>query len=145
MNENFSNELSELHERVAELEELADERSRTISTLTENAEKYRSLLESTEDAIYMVDRDCKYLFMNGRHIKRLEISEDPYLNKAYSEFHSNDETKWFVEHVEKDFKTGASVQYEHKSLRDGRYFLLTLSPLEDEDGKLKQLLLFPKI
>ena len=35
-------------------------------------EKYRSLIESTDDSIYMVDKDCRYQFVNGRVLKRLK-------------------------------------------------------------------------
>ena len=31
---------------------------------------YRSLVESTEDSVYLVDRDCKYLFINEKHLSR---------------------------------------------------------------------------
>jgi diguanylate cyclase (GGDEF)-like protein/PAS domain S-box-containing protein len=104
--------------------------------LKKSEEKYRSLVESTEDSIYSVDKDYRYLFMNKNHIARMGFSEDEYLNRTYGEFHSPDETKWFVANVDKVFASGKSVKHEHKSRRDDSYFLQTLSPVKDADGKI---------
>jgi len=111
-------------------------RKLTENMLCESEEKYRSLVESTEDFIYLVDRDYKYLFMNKKHLSRLGLLDDEYLGQAYSTFHSPDETKWFIEKANKVFTTGKSIQHEHKSLRDGRYFFLTLSPVKKLDGTI---------
>ena len=46
-------------------------------------EKYRSLIESTDDSIYMIDRDCRYQFVNGRVLKRLKVMEKKIIGKAY--------------------------------------------------------------
>jgi PAS domain S-box-containing protein len=102
----------------------------------QSEEKYRALVESTEDSIYLVDKNYKYLFMNKNHITRMGLLENEYKGHAYGEFHSPEETKWFVENVDTVFATGESVKHEHKSGRDGRYFLQTLSPVKDPDGKI---------
>ena len=106
-----------------------------VEALKDSEFGYRSLVESTEDSIYLIDRDCKYLFINKKHLLRLGISESEYPGKSYSDFHSPDETGWFVETVSKVFDSGKSVQEEHQSRRDGRYFLLTLSPTKADDGR----------
>jgi diguanylate cyclase (GGDEF)-like protein/PAS domain S-box-containing protein len=102
----------------------------------ESEEKYRSLVDSTDDSIYVVDRNCRYLFINRNHITRMGFSENEYQGHAYGEFHSPEETKWFVTIIDKVFATGKSFKEEHKSLRDGRYFFQTLSPLKDAEGEI---------
>jgi PAS domain S-box-containing protein len=97
-------------------------------------EKYRSLVESTEDSIYVVDRNYKYLFMNDKHLSRTGLSADQYLGRTYSEFHPPEKTKEFTEKVDKVFKTGNSIHDEHMSHRDSRYFLRILSPIKPDDG-----------
>ncbi len=52
----------------------------------------------------------------------------------YNEFHSQKETKEFIEKMNMVCKTGESIQYEHRSDRDGRYFLRTVSPVNNSDG-----------
>lgn len=111
------------------------ERKRIVTDLKISEQKYRSLVESTEDSIYLVDRNFKYLFVNKIHLSRIGLSEDQYIGRSYSDFHSHDETEWFENSVGKVFETDQSVRHEHKSGRDGRYFLLSLSPVKDDDGK----------
>lgn len=109
------------------------ERRQAERALGDSEKKYRSLVESTEASIYLIDRDCKYLFMNRKHLSRLGISEAWYAGRAYGEVHSPAEAAWFAERVRKVFETNRSYQYE-KSDGDGRHFLLTLSPVREPDG-----------
>jgi diguanylate cyclase (GGDEF)-like protein/PAS domain S-box-containing protein len=92
---------------------------------------YRSVVESTSDSIYMVDKECQYLFMNNHHLSRLGLPAKQIIGKRYSEFHSPEQDKVFAEAVNKVFATGKSVQHEHRSQRDNRYFLRTFSPVKD--------------
>jgi diguanylate cyclase (GGDEF)-like protein len=110
----------------------------------ESEEKYRSLVESTEDSIYVVDRNYKYVFINRNHTTRMGFSENEYEGHAYGKFHSPEETKCFVENVDKVFATGKSVKHEHKSHRDGRYFLQTLSPVKASDGGIRAVTIVSK-
>ena len=92
---------------------------------------YRSVVESTTDSIYMVDKECRYLFMNNQHLSRLGLPAEQIVGKRYSEFHSPEQDKVFAEEVNRVFSTGKSIQHEHRSERDKRYFLRTLSPVKD--------------
>jgi PAS domain S-box-containing protein len=104
-------------------------------TLLKSEEKYRSLVESTEDSIYVVDKDCRYLFINSNQLSRLGLSGEGYPGGAYSEFHSSEDTENFYKNVARVFQTGEFVRYEHTSTRDGEHFLRTLSPVKGPDGK----------
>lgn len=130
------NELVELRQRIIELKKQETDHKRVEEVLGESDEKYRSLVESTEDSIYLVDRNYKYLFMNKKHLSRMGFSGDEYLGQEFGKFRSPDETKWFVEKANEVFNTGESIQHEHKSLRDGKYFLRTLSPVKKSDGTI---------
>jgi diguanylate cyclase (GGDEF)-like protein/PAS domain S-box-containing protein len=110
--------------------------NRTENAMRESEEKYRSLVESTEDSIYVVDRNYKYVFMNKKHLSRMGFSGDEYIGSAYSEFHLPYETNWFIEKANSVFSTGESVQHEYKSLKDSKYFILTLSPVKKSDGTI---------
>jgi len=123
---------------VGAIESIRDisERKRAEEALRKSEEKYCSLVESTEDSVYLVDRDCRYLFMNEKHLSRIGLPVDKIIGKTYGELHSEDETEEFAEIVERVFETGKSVQHEHRSRRDNRYFLRTLSPVKDSEGGL---------
>ena len=58
---------------------LLQEEKRRTDELRKNEEKYRSLVESTEDSVYLVDKSCKYLFMNEKHLSRLGLVEGVFM------------------------------------------------------------------
>ncbi|MDO8281493.1 MAG: GGDEF domain-containing protein [Thermodesulfovibrionia bacterium] len=122
-------DLLKLRRKVAMLEAQIEEKS-----LSE--ERYRSLVESTEDSIYLVDRDYRYLFVNKKHLSRLGLIKNNFHGRTFDEFHSEEDTRDFTEKVDKVFKTGHSIQYEHKSSMDDKYFLLTLSPVRGKSKKI---------
>ncbi len=117
-----------------ELEQRVNELEKQVGRLKET-EKYRSVVESTEDSIYLVDRDCTYLFVNKRHLSRLGVSQD-IIGKSYGEFHSEDDTGEFAMGVEEVVITSEPLQQEHISHKDGKHFLRTLSPVRGPDGKI---------
>ena len=113
-------------------ESLLQEEKRRTEELRKNEEKYRSLVESTEDSVYLVDQDSKYLFMNKKHLLRLGLARGQFLRHAYGDFHSAGATKEFTENVKYVFNTSASVQQEYRENGEGCY-LKTLSPVKDPE------------
>lgn len=91
---------------------------------------YRSVLESTSESIYLVDRNCRYLFVNEHYRERLGLNTSQIIGRHYGDFHSSEETRVFADTVETVFTTGQSVLLEHKSQRDERYFIRTFSPVK---------------
>jgi diguanylate cyclase (GGDEF)-like protein/PAS domain S-box-containing protein len=133
-----------LSERTAELEREIAERKRVEEALRKSEERYRSLVESTDDSIYVVDREYKYVFINKKHLTRLDFQGDRYVGKKYSDFHLPEESNLFIEKADTVFKSGKSVHHEYQSPRDGRYFLLTLSPAQIIDGTITAITVISK-
>jgi PAS domain S-box-containing protein len=127
--------ISELSYSNIRINQALKEQNNLFNSLRESEEKYRSLVESTQDSIYVVNRNCTYLFMNKRHLSRLEVPEDNATGKTYREFHSASDTQEFKKKVEEVFASDAPLQHEHESHRDGKYFLRTLSPVIGPDGR----------
>lgn len=113
--------------------EIAD-RTQAEEALRASEEKYRSLA-TTADSMYIVDKECKYLFMNEKHLSRFAMPLDEIVGKPYGRFHTRKATKDFTEKVNRVYTTGESIQDEYKSKRDNQYFLRTFSPVKDRAGK----------
>jgi diguanylate cyclase (GGDEF)-like protein/PAS domain S-box-containing protein len=120
------------------------ERKKQDELLQEREGRYRSLVESTEDSIYLVDRNCKYLFMNRKHLSRMGLSNEQYTELSYADLHRPEDTKWFTENINDIVLTGKSKQHEYKSRRDGKYFLQTLSPVKDKDNNVTAVTIISK-
>ncbi|KKM23374.1 hypothetical protein LCGC14_1615820, partial [marine sediment metagenome] len=106
--------------------------------------KYRTLVESTTDSIYVVDEDCNYMLMNEKYLSRHGLTKDEIKGKTYGEFHSKKETKDFAKKIKEIFETGKSLSYEYRSQSDGRYFFRTLSYAEELDGKIASVTVISK-
>lgn len=132
--EQLLNEVAELRQRLSDMKESELKRIQYEKALMESEEKYRSLVDSTDDSIYLVDRDYKYLFINKKHLSRLGLSEEQVKGKSYRDLHSQEETELFIERAGKAIKQGKSIQYEYASFRDARYFLQTYSPVKNSAG-----------
>jgi len=120
------------------------ERKRAEEALRESEEKYRSLVEFTEDSVYLVNRKKEYLFANEAYLSRLGLPRDRVMGRPYSEFHSREDDTVFSGHIEQVLKTGRFVQYEHRSQKDNRYFLRTLSPVKESDGYIEAVTVIAK-
>lgn len=126
-----------LRSHIKELNRLQEE-------LQRGEERYRSLVESTEDSIYLIDKDYRYLFMNAKHQSRMGLQESQFMGRPYGDFHSPEGTREFEEMVDAVFETGRSIQQEHKSHRDNRYFLRTFSPIKNPFGMVEAVTVVSK-
>lgn len=59
-------ELTTLHQRIEELERFDAERRKTETSLWKSEEKYRTLIESTLDFVFTVDRKGMFTYINPR-------------------------------------------------------------------------------
>ncbi|HYA88223.1 MAG TPA: PAS domain S-box protein [Nitrospirota bacterium] len=112
------------------------ERKRAEEALRESEERLLSVMESVADSIYLMDSKYRFLFMNKKHIERLGLKGEDYIGRAFSEFHSSEETKELIECVDKVFKTGDTIRHEHFSRRDNKYFLRSFSPVKDAGSRI---------
>ncbi|OPX40906.1 MAG: hypothetical protein B1H13_04930 [Desulfobacteraceae bacterium 4484_190.3] len=109
-------------------------------SLTASEEKYRSLVESTDDSIYMVDEDCRYLSANNKFLSEHGLTEPQIIGTNFSNFHSNEETNKFKKKVGEVFKTRRAIQYEAYSEKSGKWVMRTLSPIQELDSaKIKAI------
>jgi PAS domain-containing protein len=82
--EQIISELKALRQENKELKGRETERIKGEKVLQESEEKYRSLVESTDDSIYLVDKDCRYLFMNRNHLISSESKQGYFCKRVSS-------------------------------------------------------------
>jgi PAS domain S-box-containing protein len=128
-------ELSALRAELAQLRDAALREHEAEEAARQTRERYRSLVESTEDSIYVVGPETQYIFMNKIHRERLGIQGTEYVGRAYADYHGQEETEVFAKKLKTVFITGRSVSYQHRSLLNGKYYLRTLSPIKDTGGR----------
>jgi diguanylate cyclase (GGDEF)-like protein/PAS domain S-box-containing protein len=106
----------------------------TKNVLQTKEEMYRSLVESTGDSIYVIDRSTRYLFMNQKHRERMGLIADDYQGQNYDRYHSAEESIDFRKQVDAVLQIGESLQFDHKGQRDNKYFLRTFNPIRNAEG-----------
>ncbi len=137
-------ELVEAHKKIALMHAAETRDKKPDDSVVKREDVYHSLVEATEDSIYIVDRECRYQFMNQMHLSRLGLSSVECLGRPYRDLHSDEESDEFVRNVGEVFNTGASLRYEQKSSKDGKYFLRTLSPIMGSDNSIKAVTIISK-
>ncbi len=105
-------------------------RKRVEEALLQSETNYRTLVECTEDSIYMVDRLGRYLFMNTHHRNRLDIENKDYKTLIYDDLHTPEDSAYFMKLVCQVIKDGKPVVNEYE--QNGRWFVRTISPVKNE-------------
>jgi PAS domain S-box-containing protein len=111
------------------------ERKRAEIELQKSEEKYRSLA-TVSDRLFVVDRDCRYLFANDAYLDLFGPMEDTIIGKKYNEFQSEERSTVFAAAVQSVFDTGNVLQKEHLGARTGLYFLQKFCPIRNSDGSI---------
>lgn len=110
------------------LEELVKERSAEIRR---TKERLSSLINASDDSIYMVDEDCRYIIVNEEIASRIGVSEEELVGESFERFHTKEETEEFKEKVNKVFETGQMVSHKHVWDDEDRRFVRSMSPIRD--------------
>ena len=111
----------------------AQENNRITEALRVSENRYRSLVESTNDYIYLVNEKGQYLFMNTRTLSHYGLSPYEATRKYYGDFHDEKETRIFMALLHQVFEQKDSMVQEHPG-ENGGHYLLTLSPVMEPGG-----------
>jgi PAS domain-containing protein len=67
-------EMVEYRKKITALKRVKAQSKLLVEALKDSEEKYRSLVDSIDDSIYLIDRQYRYLFMNEKHMTRMGLS-----------------------------------------------------------------------
>jgi len=102
-------------------------RKRVEEALIQSETNYKTLVECTQDSIYMVDKRGRYLFINSHHKNRLGITGKECQQYFYEDLHDEAETEHFVALIKKVISEGQPLHDEYQ--KGGRWFVRTISPV----------------
>ncbi|HAA05003.1 MAG TPA: hypothetical protein DCE18_16775, partial [Syntrophobacteraceae bacterium] len=136
----FNSMTSRLRNMVENLEQRVAERERAEAALRESESKYRNLVESTADWVWICDTRDRNTYSNQAVTQLLGYTPQEIFNKStYELMHPDDRGKvanWFRRAVERKHGwKGSITRWLHK---DGsvRYLESTAQPILDPDGQL---------
>lgn len=96
--------------------------------IPESKKKYCSVAASG-NSVYLVDRECTYLFMNKEYGMRFGLPLEKIIGRRYGDFHSEKDTMEFADCIREVYETGKSSKKEHRSERDESDCSLTFTPI----------------
>ena len=131
-----SNEISQLSHDFNEMAVAVNERT---ASLRESEEKYRSLIESLQEGIWVIDEDAKTVFVNSPMAEMLGYTEEEMLGKHLFEFMDEKAVAIAKENLKRR-EAGIQEQHDFEFLqKDGSkvYAILETRPVTDNDGNFK--------
>ena len=101
--------------------------------LKESEGKLRSVLNATQESIYMFDREGRFTMANSTGLRRLNgISEQELIGRHFSEFMPVTQARQRQSKLDIVFKTGEPLEFEDS--RNGLMFHHNFFPLFNENG-----------
>ncbi len=135
------NEIAERIGRFLENIQADEKRYQAEEELQESEEKYRSIMESMDEAVYICSPDFTIEYMNPSMIKR--TGHDASGESCYKVMHGLDEQcPWCV--FEK-VTLGEIFNYEIVSPKDDRTYNISNAPVFHNDGTVSKLTIFRDI
>jgi PAS domain S-box-containing protein len=135
----YENRVFRLHsgEIVAVYDDVT-ERKRAEETLKESEFKYRSLIESSSDAIFCVDQQGTYKFTNQVFASTFNKTPEYFIGKTFWDIYPKEHADYRQSVNVKVFETGLTqtaeveVPLPDKSL----FFIAKANPIKDESGNV---------
>ncbi|KAF0128409.1 MAG: PAS/PAC sensor hybrid histidine kinase [Bacteroidetes bacterium] len=106
--------------------------------LKESELKYRSLIESSSDAIFCVDENGEYKFTNHLFASTFGKTPEYFIGKTFWDVYDKEHADYRYEATKRLFRTGKTESSEVEvPLPDKTlYYLATTNPIKDESGQV---------
>ncbi|MCF7920831.1 MAG: PAS domain S-box protein [Candidatus Cloacimonetes bacterium] len=106
--------------------------------LSESEQRYRSLVETSTDPVFILDRDGKYLFMNKTAAGQMGGKPEDYIGQNMVDFFPEDIAEKQLASIQWVIDNRKHIQTETRTvLPDGiRWYSMNIHPVPDASGKV---------
>ncbi len=142
--EGLREEIQQLREKIANLEEVEERHAQTENALKESEELYRTLLDTSPDSVTVTDLEGNFIMVNQRAVELhgCDTKEELYEKNAFDVIAPQDKER-ALENTKKTFETGGIRNVEYTLIKkDGTSFWAELSAslIKDSDGNPRALI-----
>lgn len=135
--DNLQISLEELSAADEELMQQNEELIVAKEALKESEEKYRTIVETANEGIWVTDAETRTTYVNKRMADMLGYSPEEMIGKSFNDF-MDEEGRAFARLKLERRRQGIKESHEHKFVRkDGSplWVISNVTPLNDKDGK----------
>ena len=117
--------------------DLEKRRQKVEEALHESETRFRTVVESVDDLVFMLDRSQRHVGIYGREAKRSGLSAEHFKGLTPADIFGEEEAKIHIQHNERALQ-GESLQYEWSTGTgaERRFFSTTLAPWTDDRGNI---------
>ena len=114
--------------------------------LRESEERYRTLVESAGEAIFTMDEEPRYLFMNGTAAERLGGRPEDFVGKTMWDVFPKPVADSQALMIQKAIRTGQGSLSESVTQIQGRprWYETSIEPVQDEQGRVMSALVIAR-
>jgi two-component system cell cycle sensor histidine kinase/response regulator CckA len=112
---------------------------RALEALRQSEERYRLIVESAGEGIWVIDRNAVTVFANARVAEMLHCTRDDVVGRSVFEFMDEEAAAAARDSLERRWELGTAEKYPFRYRRkDGTdlHVLLAANPLRDGDGNV---------
>ncbi len=137
---------NELNEKNIQYGKLNNELQQAKDIAEYNELKYRTILETADDAIVLFDNDLRFVSVNNYFIKKIKKNNDEIINKSLFEIFPKTISTTIQSHVNEVITTKKGVIYdiELPASSCDLFYEIKFSPVFDKTGNVERIVIIAR-
>ncbi len=118
------------------------ERRQAEEELFRSNARYKALLDGSEDYIFVLDSDLRFIHVNSAIEKRFNERPESRIGVSLNELYGRRSMPAFVDQIRSVFKTGKPIMYDDDAIVEGRLICTetVISPVFSRTGEVEAVL-----